>query len=115
MDKIIIALVGAVIGFLSGLLAPWIKWEIEKRRELQKYRREMIKQWRTSIETFDFDSGSFGDTAVYSSLRPHMRGEIIHEFESPLIFIAAGSRGKSVNKHLLLDEVARIEKEWRLL
>jgi len=115
MEKIVIGVASAVVGFLSGLLTPWIKWQIEKRRDKQQYRRELIQSWRNAIERHnDFNSAenSFGDTDAYASLRPHMSEEVVKEFESPRTVHVGGGRGESVRKHMLLDEVARIESKW---
>ena len=115
MEKFLFTLVGAIIGFISGLLAPWIKWQIEKRQERDRYRRELVKCWRNAINVWNPDTEVFGDTAEYASLRGHMCHEIVKKFEAPRTLYMAGGRGESVLKHFLLDEVTRIEKEWKLV
>jgi hypothetical protein len=107
-----------LIGFVSGLITPWIKWRIENKRNQQKYRIEMIKQWRDGIENIkDFKMGlPCGDMLWYSSLRLHMNEKVIKQIEAPRTYIvpSEGRMGSPV-KQRLADEVSRIEKEWGLI
>lgn len=116
MEKIIIGIASAL--GLSGLLTLWAKWQIEKRRDRQQYRRELIQTWRDAIERHDdftSEENSFGDTDAYASLRPHMSEEVIKKFEAPRTVYVSGGRGESVKKQMLLDEIARIESNWGLV
>ena len=82
-----------------------------------KHRRELIQNWRKSIDEFDFDSDNFGNTSTYAAMRPHMRKEAIAKFEAQrTVYVAPdGGRGDNLPKQWALDEVARIEQEWGLL
>jgi len=117
MEKIVISI---AIGLL-GLLTLWVKWMIDKRREREKYRREMIKKWRDAINSIDdsyFNNMGlpFGDMLWYSSLRLHMKTDIIDKLEKPRTFIVpSDGRQGFPKKQYLLDEIARIEKEWGLI
>jgi hypothetical protein len=110
-----VPLVTAALGFVGGLLAPWIKWEVVKREQRTEYRRRQVKAWRDAISDFAVWNNGFGSTPEYSSLRAHMRPEIIAKFEAAHTFYVPGGRGDDVRKHMLLDEIARIEKEWNLV
>ena len=87
MTEVIVGVVSAAIGFVSGLLTPWVKWQVEKHRERLAYRQELIKTWRTALDAEDLDltsaRSSFGNSAVYSSLRAHLRREILGKIEAP--------------------------------
>jgi len=115
MELVISGIVGLVTGAAGSLIAPWAQWAVEKRRNRFSYQRELVASWRDAIERFDWPAGSFGDTAAYSSLRPHMRPETVQRLESRTAFVPADGRGELGEKHVLLDEVAHIEKEWRLV
>jgi hypothetical protein len=116
LEKIIIALGGAIIGFVSGLLTPWVKWQIEKRQKRRENREALIKRWREAIESSpEIDRGKFGNTEAYSSLRFHMQKRVIQDFEAQRTTYVPGGRGQSVRKQMLLDEVARLEKKWGLV
>jgi hypothetical protein len=112
MQETIIGLVSAVIGFISGLLVPWIKWKIRKRQNRYEYRKELIYSWRAKIAAAEFKTpegrSSFGSSPEYSSLRLHMLKELIDKFEAPKTSYVGGGRGDDVRKQMLLDEVSRL-------
>jgi len=97
------------------------KLEHPKPKETPAYRVELIKQWRDGIESikdsewYDAMGISFGDKTWYSSLRQYMKKEAIEGLEKPrtLVVPSEGRKGFP-KKQILLDEVARIEKEWGL-
>lgn len=116
MKETIIGLVSAGIGFISGLLVPWIKWEIEKRQKKFEYRKGLIASWKAKLAAAEFNSqegrSGFGSSHEYSSLRLHMAKDVIKKFEAPRTIYVGGGRGDDVRKQMLLDEVARLEKQW---
>ena len=88
----------------------------EKRQGLQDQRRKRIEEWRSAIRNFDFETERFGATDTYSQMRPHLQPKVIRMFETAGITYAdTGMRGDSIHGRTLLDEVARIEKEWGLV
>lgn len=118
MKETIIGLVSAGIGFISGLLVPWIKWEVEKRQKKLEYRKDLITSWKAKLAAAEFNSpegrSGYGSSHEYSSLRLHMAKEIIDKLEAPRTMYVGGGRGDDVRKQMLLDEVARMEKKWGL-
>jgi tetrahydromethanopterin S-methyltransferase subunit F len=45
---------GAIIGAMIGaMLAPFVQWQIEKRRHQLAYRKELIATWRKLFEGFN--------------------------------------------------------------
>ncbi|PIU56054.1 MAG: hypothetical protein COS87_03310 [Chloroflexi bacterium CG07_land_8_20_14_0_80_45_17] len=111
MTLLLPAILGLIAGVIGSLVAPWVHWGIEKRRQKINYRRQLIKEWREEI---DFDLSSFENKALYSSLRPHLSKETINAIEGNEITIRMGRKG-DVIKGLLLDDIAKIEKEWDLI
>ena len=119
MSEVLVGLVSAAAGFVSGLLVPWIKWQIDKRREQLAYRRELVKSWRTAISSQEYDVGdgrsTFLGSAEYSSLRAHLDPEPLKKVEAKWTVYATGARGGFYRNQVLLDEVARLEKKWGLV
>jgi len=77
---------------------------------------EAVQQWREHIQFSDFDRNRYGDTASYATLRPHLRAEIRKKLEQPrTTYVPNEGRGENVKRQMLLDEIARIEKEWGLV
>lgn len=118
MTTALIGLGTAVFGFAGGLLLPWVRWFVEKRRERLSYRRSQVAVWREALAQQEFeltDSRSdFLGSAAYSSLRVQLSDKTRAEVENSRVFHSEGSRGPH-RKNMLLDEVARIEKEWGLV
>lgn len=54
-NTILVAIIGAIAGFVSGaiasLIAPWIKWGIEKKKLLFNERKQLLKDVREIIIT----------------------------------------------------------------
>lgn len=113
--EIVVPFVTAVLGFLGGLLAPWVKSRVAESERRAEYRRRQVKAWRDAILDFEVWNNGFGSTPEYSSLRPHMHPEVVAKFEAPRTIYVGGGRGEDVRKHMLLDEITRIEKEWNLI
>jgi hypothetical protein len=112
-------LLPAVIGFISGILgsmiAPWVHWGVEKRRIRQAKRRELIGSCRVLLGT-GLDKKTFRETEVYSKIRPHLSRQVIDEIEEK----DTGSSEVTATdtsrfRQNLLEEVARIEREWVLI
>ncbi|MBA4115403.1 MAG: hypothetical protein H0X71_02985 [Rubrobacter sp.] len=80
-------------------------------------RRERVERWRRTISRFDFrEIGSFGRTNTYAEMKPHLQPGVIEMLEAPrTAHIGNPARGDLAYGYTLLDEVARIEKEWELI
>jgi hypothetical protein len=110
------AITGVVSGGLASVFAPWVNWRIEKVRARTEYRRSQIRRWREAIAAFDFDSGPFADTVIYSELRPHLDGGFRRSLESGrTVFVPAEGRGANAEKHRILDFITKAEQAWKLV
>jgi cell division protein FtsB len=89
----------------------------EKRQDLQDQRRKRIEDWRSAINNHEFGGyPRFASTVAYSQMKPHLRLEVVEMLEAPRTFhVGNEARGDSAYGYTLLDEVARIEKEWGLV
>jgi hypothetical protein len=116
LQYVVPAVLGLVAGVVGSLFGPLVQWAVEKRRGRMDYRKALIKQWRNDFEVFDYDSHRLGDSATYSSLRPHLRTAVRDAIEKPrTAYVPNEGRGGSVKKQMLLDEIARLEKKWGLV
>jgi len=131
MSEIWAAVIGGIAGLVTGALgsviAPWVSWGIEKRREDRKHKRDLIMSWRTGIASID-DEGSDVDglprgylmqhtsryfrTPWYETLRPYLSEFHRVNFEKNNTSVAGGTP-RSL-KNLIAGEVDRIEREWGL-
>jgi hypothetical protein len=94
-------------------------------------RRKLIEKWRAEIRDFDFDrfkrsnvklygiASPFIRTDAYSEMRPHLPPGVRQRLESDIPIEAAfpspRKQGSMGDRRVLLDEVARLEKEWGLI
>jgi hypothetical protein len=92
-----------------------MKARFDAQAERREYRKGLISAWRTKLGESAHLPEDFGDSHEYASLRANMLEEVIKRYEAPRTLYVPGGRGKDVRKQMLLDEIARLEREWRLL
>jgi hypothetical protein len=87
MEALVAASSGAIAGLITGvigsLIAPWVQWAIETRRNRQNYRRELIQTWRRVIdEGIIIDDAGFNEiyefthTPEYSLMKRYLSAEL---------------------------------------
>ncbi len=112
-------IIAGIVGYLSGLITPWVKWKIEKRRDRHHARKQLVMAWRTAIEAEEHDMldsrSKFAESASYSSLRVHLSQEVLKKVEDRYTFYATGPRGDRVRLQMLLDEISHLERKWKLV
>ena len=119
VTKVLPAILGFVAGAIGTLVAPWVNWGIEKRREKTKRRQEFIDSWRRYIED-EFEWNSFRNTAMFSQIKPYLSEKMINELdpvegsETPTIHLRSPIGEDTLTKRLL-DEIAAVEKRWNLI
>ncbi|MCW3133192.1 MAG: hypothetical protein N2V78_02545 [Methanophagales archaeon] len=119
VTKVLPAILGFVAGAIGSLVAPWVNWGIEKRREKTKRRQEFIDSWRRYIED-EFEWNSFRNTTMFSQIKPYLSEKMINELdpvegsETPTIHLRSPIGEDTLTKRLL-DEIAAVEKRWNLI
>ncbi len=108
---------GLLGGVVGSLVAPWVHWGIEKRRSRLESRRNLVQEWKRALDIAPFDWDAFRESAAYASLRLHLSPKAMALVESGSMLLGSGGRGQGINnfRPFLLDEVARIEREWLLV
>jgi hypothetical protein len=123
-DTVLAAIVGAVAGIITGsigsLFAPWANWGIEKRKQKLAYQRELVIKWRAMIEEVAHKNSLPDEDENYApvdysidrhrdfySLKPHLKKTLGRDSGEPW--------SDDGELKILIDEVARIEKEWGLI
>lgn len=119
MTKILPAILGFVAGAIGSLVAPWVNWRIEKRRARRERRQECIDSWRQYIEK-EFEWSSFRNTAIFSQMKPYLSEKMVRELdpvregEKPTLHLRSTIGEDTLTKRLL-DEIAAVEKKWKLI
>ena len=109
LNIIISAVTGLIAGTIGSLFAPWVQWAVEKKRRRFEARSKMLVEARAKVEAVDFGPG-FLESGEYARLRPYLSDKSVEviEWRRPLE-ARDGDR-----KKLLLDEIAKLEREWEL-
>lgn len=114
VTKVLPAILGFVAGAIGSLVAPWVNWGIEKRREKRKRRQELVDSWCQYIEN-EFEWSSFRNTAMFSQMKPYLSEKMVKELdpveagEKPTIHLRSPIGEDTLTKRLL-DEIAAVEK-----
>lgn len=139
------AIAGIVTGSIGSLFAPWANWGIEKRRKRLEYRKDLIKGWRELIAhtTFAYNHRVPEDDSTWTeilerdhrfySLKPHVHSEVLERLgtandtqasklmttlnETEAALVKSGFKPQVTigARRNLVDEIARLEKEWGLI
>jgi hypothetical protein len=118
------AIIAAVAGLLSGtlgsLVAPWVNWRIETRRELLKERTARLSEWRTGLAKAEggppLNERKFLSEPWYLSLRPRLDTA----FRTYLEGVGSTANVRVTSEYRpaigvqLSDEIDRIPREWNL-
>lgn len=119
------ALVSIVLGFVAGiagsLIAPWVNWGIEKRRQRLLHRRELIASWRKMVREVtlvkDDSESSLAELLErhesFYSLKSHLSQKVISEIYRSKTVIAGSTIGAGCS--YMLNEIGDIEKKWKLV
>jgi len=125
-----------ILGGAGGLITIWANWGIEKHKQRLQRHRELVTGWRMELipmigqahEPPIIWAGERQRAVMaspyYASLRPHLSAEAIKQIEDPMImiFVRADATAKPTNDwnhhfplKVFVDEIGRIEKEWKLV
>lgn len=118
LEAILPPAITAVIGGLIGsLLGPWIKWDIEKRRQRQVSRRELVSIVRVTLASNPPTREEFVESPLYAQLLPHLSSATLERLQSRSTIVQMGGRGGGVNNYVpgVLDDLFALERKWKLL
>ena len=126
MSVIVSAIVALVAGAIGSLVAPWVNWGVEKRRQRFERRKEMVESWRqllrdvsefTVVENEDVRYapliGLLSAHAAYFSLQPHLSQETRDAIEATRRRFW-GCEHVQIAFDLLVRDINRIERDWDL-
>lgn len=124
-ENVTTALIGAMAGLIAGsiasIIAPWINWGIEKKKQKHTYRKELIGKWRAMVHASCMrpDLKSLEDVIIFFenhidffSLRPHLK--TWKDYSNQEKFMGGRNYLPDLSDSLLV-EITRIEKEWDLV
>ncbi len=123
LSPIIVAIIGSIAGLISGtvasLIAPWVHYAIESKKEKIKYQGELIKKTRNLLDTLisfkELRSSSMWGF-IFDNLNDKERKIVF-----PNAYVIEAGNGPSdemsqddFRKQGISLMLSRLEKEWKL-
>ena len=113
LQVVIPAAAGLVSGAVASLIAPWAHWSVEKRRETRAFKRNQIIAWRYWLNNY-WGSSNFKQSSTYSEMRPYLSAHVRSALEGGPQLVREGRGGNDLQT-LILDDLARLERDWGLM
>ncbi len=116
LKYVVPALLGLGGGVVGSLVAPWVQWAVEKRKRLNESRREFLKECREqldpNVKRYEFLTGK-----LYGRLKPFLSEFARKLIEAGGTCVVVTPGGIQIDPYLtvVMDELARLEKEWALI
>ncbi len=111
---LLIPLLSGFAGFFGGVIATYLKWDVEKRKIRAENRKDRIREWRQLIDqTNDFDN--LWGSSVYHELEPFISDSEKKELHSMIMNKGYGGNETDIKKGILFSAISKIEKNWDLL
>jgi len=120
--KNLLFLVGG--GVLGSIATAWNGWWIERHRQRIQARRDFVSSWRRDLVPLlhsEPSTNAGGERAKYAfmahpsyaTLRPHLTDELRKKLEGRTIHAVVG--GPPFPRIAIMNEIERIEREWKLV
>jgi hypothetical protein len=114
-------LIQYVVGPVVVIIIGWLG--VEKWRKQRQERRDLVSTWRNTLVPLlnaepqaTVGAGdyryAFMRNENYASLRQHLRPEVVKQLEGETVHIAKD--GPPFPRTLILDEIARIARQWNI-
>ncbi|RZB31928.1 MAG: hypothetical protein SRB1_01547 [Desulfobacteraceae bacterium Eth-SRB1] len=118
MEYLLTILLGLFSGAAGSLIAPWIHWGIEKKRDKIKARRDLISNARQFIGSKSFSGFCFSEETYFIQLKPFFDEKVIDWVEKFDHYSEVVDDNSTLHEDLkveLFKQLHRIEKEWGLI
>ena len=103
MIYVIPPVLGLIAGAFGSILAPWIHWGIDKRKEKRKKREILIENCREDVKMGNH-LRYFKNNNSYQKINVYLKEEIKNKID-----------GNTCSVDEILSEFIRLEVEWDLI
>lgn len=127
MESVANTIIGGLIGLIAGLLIPWVRWEVDRRRQEHQRRVELIQSCRGMVRIFSLRDQPQPESAYsfreylekqteYYAIKPHLSAEFIRKLEAPrTVYVAADGDSLGALVQMFIGELSVVEKRWNLI
>ena len=87
-------------------------------RNATTYQRERLAEWYAAVRREDFKRQQFATSEAYATLKHHLPEALQQELDqsrNPWIILVPSGTGIDPIQTRLLEEIARVEREWGLI
>jgi len=111
-------LIGGLGGVVGSLVAPWVNWGIEKKRDRRQAQRDLLGVARDHAVSSKFGASWFSEQQAYARLKAHLSADVVDAIENPEEaqdrMDNPGQFQESLRRWVLA-ELSRIERKWGLI
>lgn len=105
-----------VSGVALTLVSQLAKWEFEKRRMRHEIRKQAIHDCASLVKADNFTLQGFRNSPEYLRLRNEFGKPVQDKINSDTIRITVTDHSFArADRRIVLEELARIERRWKLL
>ena len=118
MEHLLTILIGFFSGAAGSLIAPWVHWGIEKRRDKRTVRKDLIIKNRQYISSKSFSGFEFSKETYFIQLKPYFEKKVVDWTENFEHYYEVVDDNSTMHEDLkveLLKQLQRIEKRWGLI
>jgi hypothetical protein len=110
-------LIGLISGAIGSLIAPWVKWGIEKRKMRFEYRIKVIDDIRALVKIEPFDRVKIINSSSYKIIKEDLSKSTIDELERPInqIKVYVGHHPIDPERNAILEDIVRLQKKWKIV
>ena len=114
IQLIISGVVGLITGAIASLIAPWVKWGIEKKKIQLDKKRQIIEEFRNILNDYGFDRKKLINNPNYRSIREFLHKESIKDLETtmPALRGVMGNDAMDHDKDRMYKALSELEQKW---
>lgn len=114
IDHLISGIIGLLTGALASLFAPWVNWRLEKKKSERLEKQKLIENLRQYALKNSIKDDDFINSVDYIRIRPYLSELFVTDLENQNETIVLMGASRSKYQSDLLDEIDRIEVDWKL-
>src|ERR1035437_1403612 len=114
IDHFISGIIGLFTGAVGSLIAPWINWRIEKKKNERMEKEKLIENLRLYVLRKDPKDIEFINSIDYIRIRPYLSNKFVEELENSneTVILMGATRSKYQSE--LLEQIDRIDEERKV-